>query len=78
MYTHRDEIELSNKLCTKWCGEYIPLIRFNNGFKTCYSCGEKEAKHLSSLFTVACNNKQGYELIYNPKDLCTTNPKRTM
>ena len=74
MDTH-DDVELSTKLCTKWCGDYIPLNRFNHGFKTCYSCGEKEAKHLTSLFTVVPMHKSNYMLITNLDDLKGLNNK---
>jgi transposase-like protein len=42
---------------------------------TCMDCGEKLAKQRK--FTVACNNKQGYELITDPSHLRQLNPKRT-
>jgi hypothetical protein len=38
-------------------------------------CGEKIAKQRK--FTVACNNKQGYELITDMEMLKQLNPKRT-
>jgi transposase-like protein len=43
---------------------------------TCMDCGEKIAKQ--HKFTVACNNKQGYELITDVSLLKQLNPKRTM
>jgi transposase-like protein len=43
---------------------------------TCMACGEKIAKQVK--FTVACNNKQGYELITDVSLLKQLNPKRTM
>jgi len=43
---------------------------------TCMACGEIVAKQRK--FTVACNNKQGYELITDPSILKQLNPKRTM
>ena len=58
------------------CGDDFDIARYDLGFKTCKDCGNTIAKQRK--FTVACNNKQGYELIYNPKDLCFTNPKRTI
>jgi len=42
---------------------------------TCLRCGEEVAKQRK--FTVACNNKQGYELITDPNHLKQLNPKRT-
>ena len=42
---------------------------------TCMQCGEIIAKQRK--FTVACNNKQGYELITDPDYLKQLNPKRT-
>jgi transposase-like protein len=43
---------------------------------TCLPCGEQVAKQRK--FTVACSNKQGYELITNLDYLKQLNPKRTM
>jgi hypothetical protein len=42
---------------------------------TCFRCGEIVAKQRK--FTVACNNKQGYELITDPNHLKQLNTKRT-
>lgn len=65
------------------CSVYVRPDRAKHRTKeklrmSCHSCGEEEAKYLSSLFTVACNNKQGYELITNLNDLKTLNSKRTI
>lgn len=58
------------------CGDDYDIGRYDIGFRTCKDCGDIIAKQRK--FTVACNNKQGYELIYDPKDLRFTNPKRTI
>lgn len=58
------------------CGDDVDARRWALGYKFCLDCGNTIAKQRK--FTVACNNKQGYELIYDPKDLCFTNPKRTI
>jgi hypothetical protein len=42
----------------------------------CFKCREQIAKQRK--FTVACNNKQGYELITDLSHLKQLNPKRTI
>jgi hypothetical protein len=74
------DVEEKKYLCTAnrsdKCTEYYYQSRRLKGYNWCLACGDVIAKERK--FTVACNNKQGYELIYDPRDLCTTNPKRTM
>jgi len=69
---------MSKYLCTAMrsdkCTEYYEGDRKNLGFNWCKPCGEVIAKERK--FTIACNHKQGYELIYNPEDLKQLNPKR--
>lgn len=64
------------------CSVYVRPDRAKHRTKeklrmSCHSCGEEEAKYLSSLFTVVCQNKQGYELITDLSMLKQLNPKRT-
>ena len=56
------------------CGDDIPTARHNLGYRTCLSCGDKEARGVRR--TVAPLNKSNYVLISNPADLRTLNPKR--
>jgi hypothetical protein len=59
------------------CGDEFALERMTElGYKVCLPCGEKLARQRK--FTVAIPyNKGAYQLIYNPKELSFTNPKRT-
>jgi hypothetical protein len=58
------------------CGIGVTKKRKAKGYKLCLPCGDIIAHERK--FTVACNNKQGYELITNLNDLKTLNPKRTL
>lgn len=58
------------------CGIGVTKKRRSHGYKLCLPCGDIIAHERK--FTVACNNKQGYELITNLNDLKTLNPKRTL
>jgi hypothetical protein len=58
------------------CGIGVTKKRKAKGYKLCLPCGDIIAHERK--FTVACNNKQGYELITNLNDLKTLNPKRTI
>jgi hypothetical protein len=61
------------------CGDEYPVGRLDLGYKTCLDCGMDEAKAISEGFTVAIPfNKGAYQYIHNPKELATTNPKRTI
>ena len=64
------------RIFCRMCGDVVANKRSDLGYKLCLICGNIVAKE--RMFTVACNNKQGYELIYNPEDLKTLNSKRTI
>ena len=63
-------------ICTNCYAVRVEPQRRHMSRPTCLACGEKIAKQRK--FTVACNNKQGYELITDPAQLKQLNPKRTM
>lgn len=63
-------------ICTNCYAVRVEPQRKHMSRPTCLPCGEKIAKQRK--FTVACNNKQGYELITDPAQLKQLNPKRTM
>jgi len=58
------------------CGIGVTKKRKAKGYKLCLPCGDIIAHERK--FTIACNNKQGYELITDLNDLKTLNPKRTI
>ena len=58
------------------CGHSVSNKRGKLGYRVCLPCGEEIA--FLRRFTIACNNKQGYELITDLNDLKTLNPKRTL
>jgi hypothetical protein len=58
------------------CGIGVTKKRKAKGYKLCLPCGDIIAHERK--FTIACNNKQGYELITNLNDLKTLNSKRTI
>jgi hypothetical protein len=62
-------------ICTNCYAVRVEPQRRYMARPTCLRCGEEVAKQRK--FTVACNNKQGYELITNPETLKQLNPKRT-
>ena len=57
------------------CGDVVANKRSDLGYKLCLICGDEMAHQRK--FTVACNNKQGYELITDLSMLKQLNPKRT-
>jgi hypothetical protein len=59
----------------KLCGDAYKYGRWKKGYAVCLDCGDEIAKERK--FTVACNNKQGYELITDISFLKQLNPKRT-
>ena len=60
------------------CGDEYPIGRWELGYKFCIDCGVDVAKAVAEGFTVAIPfNKGAYQYIHNPKELSTTNPKRT-
>jgi len=63
-------------MATCWCcGESFPDERKVLGYSICLVCGDELAHERK--FTVACSNKQGYELITDVSFLKQLNPKRT-
>jgi len=58
------------------CTEYVEHQRNLLGYTVCLPCGDIIAHE--RRFTVACNNKQGYELITDLNHLKQLNPKRTI
>ena len=61
------------------CGDEYPLARWELGYKFCIECGIDVALAVAEGFTVAIPfNKGAYQYIHNPKELSTTNPKRTI
>ena len=75
---------MTKHLCTKCWGGHVPDDRakhliHNKLRMTCMDCGEKLAKIRTKGFTVAIPYGKGaYQYIHDPKDLFTTNPKRTI
>lgn len=62
----------------RMCGDGVNPKRWALGYKFCLECGIDVAKAVSEGFTVAIPfNKGAYQYIHNPKELATTNPKRT-
>jgi ribosomal protein L37AE/L43A len=59
----------------RMCGDVVAHKRSALGYKLCLLCGDEMAHQRK--FTIACNNKQGYELITDLSMLKQLNPKRT-
>jgi hypothetical protein len=60
------------------CGDEFAMGRWELGYKFCLDCGDSLAIERAESFTVAIPfNKGAYQYIHNPKELSTTNPKRT-
>jgi predicted amidophosphoribosyltransferase len=57
------------------CGDDYDTARKVLGYSVCLMCGDELAHERK--FTVACSNKQGYELITDISFLKQLNPKRT-
>lgn len=57
------------------CGEVVPPLRAQLGYRTCLPCGETQAKQ--RRHTVAPLNKSNYMLFTDPELLKQLNPKRT-
>lgn len=57
------------------CGEVVPPLRAQLGYRTCLSCGETQARQ--HRHTVAPLNKSNYMLFTDPELLKQLNPKRT-
>ena len=63
--------------CRK-CDNKVAKKRWDLGYKVCMPCGDEIANRVVRGFTVAIPfNKGAYQYIHNPKELLTTNPKRT-
>jgi ribosomal protein L37AE/L43A len=57
------------------CGDEVATKRSLLGYRTCLSCGDKEAKAVTRV--TAPINKSAYMLISNIDELSQLNPKRT-
>ena len=56
------------------CGDSFSIPRYNLGYRTCLSCGDKQARAVT--FCTVPMNKSAYMLITNPTELKQLNPKR--
>lgn len=56
------------------CGLSFPIPRYNLGYRTCLSCGDKAAREVR--WCTAPINKSNYMLITNTAELAQLNPKR--
>lgn len=65
-------------LCPE-CGGTIAHARYKLGYTNCLECGEYhakiESKRKASMVQIPFS-KGAYQYIYNPAELCFTNPKR--
>ena len=66
---------MNEPLCPSCYIEDIPLPRYALGYRTCLTCGEKQAKKVKH--TVAPINKSNYMLFTDINLLKQLNPKRT-
>ena len=71
-----DSFKLFCSASLEGCELHVNPERAKYGHMTCIKCGDVLAH--KRRFTVACNNKQGYELITDPQLLKQLNPKRTI
>jgi ribosomal protein L37AE/L43A len=65
---------MTEPLCPSCYIEDIPLQRYQLGYRTCLTCGEKQAKKVKH--TVAPLNKSNYMLFTDVNLLKQLNPKR--
>ena len=65
---------MTEPLCPSCYIEDIPLQRYQLGYRTCLTCGEKQAKKVKH--TVAPMNKSNYMLFTDVNLLKQLNPKR--
>jgi len=65
---------MTEPLCPSCYIEDIPLRRYQLGYRTCLTCGEKQAKKVKH--TVAPLNKSNYMLFTDVNLLKQLNPKR--
>jgi hypothetical protein len=63
-------------ICLSCYGERVPPARAKLGYKTCLSCGEKEAA--SVRHCVVPMNKSNYIAVTDRSVLAQLNPKRTV
>jgi ribosomal protein L37AE/L43A len=66
---------MNEPICPSCYIEDIPLPRYALGYRTCLTCGEKQAKKVKH--TVAPLNKSNYMLFTDANLLKQLNPKRT-
>jgi hypothetical protein len=62
-------------ICTSCYAERVPPARARLGYRTCLSCGDKQARAVRH--TIAPMNKSNYMLFTDPELLKQLNPKRT-
>ena len=62
-----------NLICTACYAERVPPARAKLGYKTCLSCGDKQARAVKH--TIAPLNKSNYMLFTNLEDLKGINNK---
>lgn len=60
-------------ICTD-CGDTYPERRSQLGYRTCLSCGDRQAREVRHC-TVPMN-KSNYVVVSNPTELKQLNPKR--
>ena len=56
------------------CGDSFAIPRYNLGYRTCLSCGDKQARAVT--FCTVPMNKSNYVVVSNPTELKQLNPKR--
>jgi len=56
------------------CGDDVPARRVALGYRTCLSCGDKQAKQVK--FTVMIPFSKGAYQVVSREDIAHTNPKR--
>jgi ribosomal protein L37AE/L43A len=66
---------MTEPICPSCYIEDIPLQRYALGYRTCLTCGEKQAKKVKHI--VAPLNKSNYMLFTDASLLKQLNPKRT-
>ena len=67
-----------DKECTE-CGDYVAILRWRLGYKTCLACGEAQARVELTRKATMCIpiNKSTPTYISDPSLLKQLNPKRT-
>jgi len=69
------EVDASCSKFTCECGDTIPLGRVQLNYRTCLTCGEREARLVT--YPSAPINKSNYMLITHPSQLKQLNPKNS-